>query len=115
MHSTATFSSRTCTAEGKPASLQVASKQAAGCSSAHLSCSLMSSMSWFVASSMGMARLTTSLPTYKSILPGAPPTYLQGKHTSERPPKLRRCYLQANYLLQRLADMCRIPADQMHR
>jgi len=37
----------------------------------------LSLMSWISSShacSMGMARLTTSLPTYRSILPGAPPT-----------------------------------------
>mmetsp|Transcript_20756 Transcript_20756/g.66843 ORF Transcript_20756/g.66843 Transcript_20756/m.66843 type:complete len:331 (+) Transcript_20756:314-1306(+) len=37
--------------------------------------SLMSSISWSHASSFGMPRRTTSLPTYKSTLPGAPPTY----------------------------------------
>mmetsp|Transcript_10435 Transcript_10435/g.28485 ORF Transcript_10435/g.28485 Transcript_10435/m.28485 type:complete len:324 (-) Transcript_10435:1272-2243(-) len=35
----------------------------------------MSSISWSGAPSMAMPFLTTSLPTYRSILPGAPPTY----------------------------------------
>lgn len=38
------------------------------------SCSLMSSMSSSHAPAIGMPRRTTSLPTYRSILPGAPPT-----------------------------------------
>ena len=40
----------------------------------HIPCSLINSMSWSHASSLGIPRRTTSFPTYRSTLPGAPPT-----------------------------------------
>ena len=49
----------------------------------HLPCCLMSSMSSSVAVTMGMPRRTTSLPTYRSILPGAPPTYPKSASTEQ--------------------------------
>ena len=55
-------------------SASASSAPSSGSGSFHIPFSLMSSTSASHASSLGMERCTTSLPTYRSTLPGAPPT-----------------------------------------
>ena len=55
-------------------SIFFSSSSSTSAGSTHLPCSLISSISSSHAPSIGIARRTTSFPTYRSIFPGAPPT-----------------------------------------